>query len=223
MTMIDLEAWEQRFITYVQAHLHNEDGAHDLKHFHRVWKTSRYINEQEGNVADNLVLLAAAYFHDFVTVPKNHPDRSKVSKLSADKTKEILANDFPDFPKDKIDDVAHAVHAHSFSAAVTPETPEAKILQDADRMEAIGAIGLARVFYIAGLMKSSLFEANDPFAKNRELNDSRYAIDHFPAKLLKLPAMMNTKTGKALGEKNAAYLQDFLHKLSDEIEGNWSV
>lgn len=218
-----LAAWEQKFVAYINQHLPGKDGAHDLKHFERVWKTGQYINRQEGHPADSLVLLTASYFHDFVAVPKNHPDRKLSSLRSAEKTSVILKESFPDFPADKIEGVAHAIHAHSFSAGIHPETPEAKILQDADRMEALGAIGLARVFYIAGLMQCSLFDANDPFAENRLLNDSEYAIDHFPVKLFKLPAMMNTATGKALADKNADYLRSFLTKLKDELEGKWEL
>jgi uncharacterized protein len=94
--MHSLQHWENAFITYLHKHYKSDDAAHDLKHFNRVWKTSQYINNAEGNVADSLVLLAGSYFHDFVTVPKNSPDRSKASKFSADKAVEILQNDFFD-------------------------------------------------------------------------------------------------------------------------------
>lgn len=170
-------------------------------------------------MADSLVLLAGSYFHDYVSVPKNSPDRSKASKFSADKAVEILQNEFPDFPKEKLEDVAHAIHAHSFSAGVPPQTIEAKILQDADRMEALGAIGLARVFYVAGMFKSSLFHADDPFGNDRSLNDSQFALDHFTLKLFKLPSLMNTASGRKLAEKNADYLRGFVAKLKEEIEG----
>jgi uncharacterized protein len=216
---MNLQHWENAFITYLHKHYKSDDAAHDLKHFNRVWKTSQYINNAEGNVADLLVLLAGSYFHDYVTVPKNSPDRSKASRFSADKAVEILQNDFPDFPKDKLEDVAHAIHAHSFSAGIPPQTIEAKILQDADRMEALGAIGLARVFYTAGLFKSSLFHADDPFGTDRTLNDSQFALDHFALKLFKLPALMNTTTGKQLANCNVEYLKAFVAKLKEEIEG----
>ncbi|MBV4357093.1 phosphohydrolase [Pinibacter aurantiacus] len=216
---MNLQHWENAFINYLHEHYKSDDAAHDLKHFNRVWKTSVYINNAEGNVADLLVLLAGSYFHDYVTVPKNSLDRSKASKLSADKAVEILQNDFPDFPGEKLQDVAHAIHAHSFSAGIPPQTIEAKILQDADRMEALGAIGLARVFYTAGLFKSNLFHADDPFGNDRTLNDSHFALDHFALKLFKLPALMNTATGKQLAESNVEYLRTFVAKLKREIDG----
>lgn len=221
MHLHTLTDWENAFVQYLKQHHTTDDAAHDIKHFSRVWKTCQYINTAEGNPADALVLLTASYFHDIVTVPKTHPDRKLASKFSADKVKQILQEEFPSFPKEKIESVAHAVHAHSFSAGINPETIEAKILQDADRMEALGAIGLARVFYTAGLNKSSLFHADDPFAEARTPNDAQYAIDHFALKLFKLPGLMNTNTGEHLAHQNADYLQSFMCKLKNELEGNW--
>lgn len=192
MSSTEIHHWQSKFATYLSENLNTEDASHDLSHFHRVWKTAQYINQQEGTTADEWVLLTAAYFHDFISYPKNHPQRSESSKLCAERVGEILAKDFPDFPPDKIPAIQHAIHAHSFSAQVTPQTQEAKILQDADRMEALGAIGLARTFYVAGLMKSRLFHPEDPLAQQRPLDDARYALDHFEAKLLQLPAITNT-------------------------------
>ncbi len=218
---LTLTDWENAYKNYLYQYHTSDDAAHDIKHFSRVWKTCRYINAAEGNIADDLVLLTAAYFHDIITIPKNHPDRKKASELSADKALEILVNEFPEFPKSKRDNVAHAIHAHSFSAGVAPVTIEAKILQDADRMEALGAIGLARVFYTAGLNRSSLFHAEDPFAVSRTPDDAKYAIDHFELKLLRLPELMNTRTGKMLAQKNADYLRIYIEKLKDELEGKY--
>lgn len=211
--------WEKRFVSWLELNGDHSDGSHDLGHFQRVWKAARYINEQEGGTADPLILLAAAYFHDLVSLPKNHPERAGSSRLSAEKTAMLLATDFPDFPREKIEGVRHAIHAHSFSAGIEPLTAEARILQDADRMEAIGAIGLARVFYTAGQLGQRLFDNDDLMAEGREPDDKKYALDHFQVKLLKLPALMNTVAGRELAEANAAYLREFLKKIKKEIEG----
>jgi uncharacterized protein len=120
------------------------------------------------------------------------------------------------FPSEKLDAVCHCIEAHSFSAAIVPQTAEAKIVQDADRMEALGAIGLARTFYVAGQMGSKLFCAEDPFAEKRALDDRQFAVDHFETKLLKLPATMKTARGKMEAEKRAAILQRFLEDLRSE-------
>jgi uncharacterized protein len=103
---------------------------------------------------------------------------------------------------------------------VKPLTAEAKILQDADRMEAVGAIGLARLWYSAGQMNQSLFHGTDPLAEGRPADDQKYALDHFQLKLLRLPAMMNTATGRRMAEERAAYLREFLKKICLEIRGS---
>lgn len=218
MKEITITQWEDRFISYLSVHLDTNDGSHDLHHFRRVWHTAQKLLQEEKAGGDLLTILAAAYFHDFISLPKNHPDAALSSRMSADKTAEILRNDFTDFPEEKIAGVQHAIHAHSFSAKVTPLTIEAKILQDADRMEAIGAIGIARVFYTAGLLQKDLFEPDDPLALNRAPDDKQYALDHFQLKLLQLPGLMNTHAGKAMAAERAAYLEDFRQRLCSEIE-----
>jgi uncharacterized protein len=219
----NLNDWEARFVAYLMAHVDQRDGSHDVGHFQRVWRTARYINTLEGGRADELVLLAGAYFHDLVSLPKDHPERRESSRLSAERTATLLATEFPDFPPGKIPAVAHVIHAHSFSAGVAAETAEAKILQDADRMEALGAIGVARVFYIAGQLSSRMFDAEDPLAERRALDDRRFALDHFEVKLLKLPALMNTATGRALADRNADWMRAFVTKMVAEISGDFGI
>ena len=209
-----LQSWEKCFTSYLHNH-ETDDFSHDISHFQRVWKTAQKIIKEESRSVNPLVILAACYFHDIVSFPKNHPDRSRSSLIAAEKTKEILVG--LQFPSALIDDVCHAVEAHSFSANIPTRTPEAEIVQDADRMEAIGAIGLARVFYTGGKMGARLFDANDPWAEHRELDDSRYSVDHFFCKLLTLGATMKTAPGRQLAEENTAYLQGFLAKLRDEL------
>lgn len=231
----ELEYWERRFAGYLESGPALTDGSHDLGHFQRVWKAARYINREEGEPGDPLILLAAAYFHDLVSFPKNHPQRSESSRVSAERAVELLRGPLsvggPEgkgpgdgvnnraFPAEKIEGVRHAIHAHSFSARVEPLTAEARILQDADRLEAVGAIGLARVFYTAGQLGQKLFHLEDPLAEGREPDDRLYSLDHFKVKLLKLPALMNTATGRRMAESNAVYLEQFLEKIKAEILG----
>jgi len=219
----ELEYWERRFAGFLESGPALTDGSHDLGHFQRVWKAARYINREEGEPADPLILLAAAYFHDLVSFPKDHPRRSESSRVSAERAVELLRGPLseggPAFPAAKIEGVRHAIHAHSFSARVEPLTAEARILQDADRLEAVGAIGLARVFYTAGQLGQKLFHPEDPLAEEREPDDRLYSLDHFKVKLLKLPALMNTATGRRMAESNAVYLEQFLEKIRGEILG----
>ena len=170
--------------------------------------------------ADPLVVLTACYFHDIVSLPKNHPERSQSSRLAARKTRDILHRDFPDFPPDRFAAVEHAIEAHSFSAGIAPQSIEAKIVQDADRLEALGAIGLARVFAVSGALGVALFDAEDPFADARSLDDRAFALDHFQTKLLRLPDTMQTDVGRELAQHNADFLVHFMAKLSAELQGD---
>ena len=210
--------WQQRFESWFDEHHASEDSAHDISHFRRVWMTARKIMIH--HQADPLVVLTACYFHDIVSLPKNHPERSQSSRLAARKTRDILHRDFPDFPPDRFAAVEHAIEAHSFSAGIAPQSIEAKIVQDADRLEALGAIGLARVFAVSGALGVALFDAEDPFADARSLDDRAFALDHFQTKLLRLPDTMQTDVGRDLAQHNADFLVHFMAKLSAELQGD---
>lgn len=215
---MDLAAWQQDVERWFETHYVGSDAAHDIAHFRRVWHTARRIAADDP--VDLTVILLASYFHDLVSLPKNHPNRARSSLLSAQQTLLILQRDFPHFPVERYGAVAHAIEAHSFSARITPNTPEAKIVQDADRLEALGAIGLARVFAVSGAMNAALFDADDPFADNRELDDKTYALDHFQTKLLRLPETMQTEKGREMAQHNADFLAHFMAKLSAELAGD---
>ncbi|AOP87464.1 TPA: phosphohydrolase [Enterobacter kobei] len=215
---MELVQWQQRFESWLDEHHASDDSAHDISHFRRVWMTARKIMIH--HQADPLVVLTACYFHDIVSLPKNHPERSQSSRLAARKTRDILHRDFPDFPPDRFAAVEHAIEAHSFSAGIAPQSIEAKIVQDADRLEALGAIGLARVFAVSGGLGVALFDAEDPFADARSLDDRAFALDHFQTKLLRLPDTMQTDVGRELAQHNADFLVHFMAKLSAELQGD---
>jgi len=122
-----LTDWRPRLIAIATAG-GNGDGAHDLNHLHRVWHAARTLLA-EHPAADALVVLAACYLHDLVNLPKNHPERAQASRLAARLACERLAQ--AAFPADRLAGVAHAIEAHSFSAAIAPTTIEAMIVQDA--------------------------------------------------------------------------------------------
>jgi uncharacterized protein len=189
------------------------DGSHDTSHLQRVWKNAAAIHAGEGG--DAQVLFAATLLHDCVPVEKNSPLRSQASRLSAGKAAGVLKS--LGWPEAKVRAAAHAVEAHSFSAGIAPLTLEARTLQDADRLDAIGMVGIARCFYVAGRMGSALYDPLDPHARERPLDDARYAIDHFRAKLLKLAADFQTATGARLAQQRHERLQRFLDDFAEEI------
>jgi uncharacterized protein len=214
----DLDAWRARLAQLAAAAVaaQGPDGAHDLNHFERVWRNAQALLAHAPQ-ADALVVLAACYLHDLVNVPKDNPRRAGASRLSAELARARLAD--LGFPADKLAAVAHAIEAHSFSAGVPATTLEARIVQDADRLDGLGAVGLARMFYIAGRMGSALAHGSDPLARDRPLDDRAYSLDHIEAKLARLPAMMQTAAGRALAEDRLATLTDFRRAFAAEWSG----
>ncbi len=189
------------------------DPAHDFEHTMRVYKNAQKICKKE-KVNENLVL-SAALLHDIVSYPKSDK-RSKMSSIeSAKKSKKILEKF--DFSKEEITIISDAIRDHSFSQNKIPKTLEGKILQDADRLDALGAIGIARVFATGGLLKRPFYNIDDPFCKRRIPDDKTWTVDHFFRKLFKLESLMNTKSGKAEAKKRTRILQEFLNQLNQEI------
>ncbi|GAB1575630.1 HD domain-containing protein [Bordetella petrii] len=210
-----LAAWLPR-LTAIATADHQDDGAHDLNHLHRVWQAARTLLASHPE-ADALVVLAACYLHDLVNLPKNHPERAQASRMAASLARSRLAE--AGFPADKLDAVAHAIEAHSFSAGIAPATLEAMIVQDADRLDALGAVGLARLFYTAGRMGSAFAHPDDPLGRRRALDDRAYALDHIEVKLATLPAAMHTAAARALADQRLAWLRDF----RDAFVREWGV
>ncbi len=197
------------------------DPAHDLAHLDRVWTNAKSIADSRTNMR---VLLGASYLHDLVNLPKNAPDRHLASQRSAEEAAPILAE--LDYTQEEIEAAQHAIAAHSFSANIPPETPEACILRDADRLDALGAVGIARTFSVAGSLGRTLYDPSDPFAVHRPLDDLQFSVDHWKVKLLNLPSDMLTERGRSMAKERANRMVRFLEDLADEIgaslPGDWT-
>ncbi|MFT4181025.1 MAG: HD domain-containing protein [Rhizobium sp.] len=190
-----------------------DDGSHDIAHILRVFRNAMSIQSEEGGNAR--ILGAAVLLHDCVAVEKNSPHRAQASRLAAEKASGLLRD--MGWANEDIAAVAHAITAHSFSANIAPETLEAKILQDADRLDAIGMVGAARCFYIAGRLGSGLYDPFDPLATERPLDDKRFAIDHFETKLFKLADGFQTEAGRRFASARHERLKTVLAMFIDEI------
>ena len=189
------------------------DSAHDFEHVMRVYKNAKKICKKE-KVSERLVL-SAVLLHDVVSYPKSDK-RSELSSLeSSKKSKQILKK--YGYSEAEIMIVSNAIRDHSFSNCVIPETMEGKILQDSDRLDALGAIGIARVFATGGSLGRSFYDPCDPFCKKRLPNDEIWTVDHFFQKLLKLESMMNTETGKVEAKIRTNVLKEFLDHLKQEV------
>ena len=191
----------------------DNDPAHDFEHVMRVYNNAQKISKKEK--ANQKLVLSAALLHDIVSYP-NSSKRSKFSSIDSAKKSKLILQKY-DFTTEEITIISDAIADHSFSQNKIPQTLEGKILQDADRLDALGAIGIARVFATSGSLNRSFYNIDDPFCNKRNPNDNLWAVDHFFNKLLKLESMMNTKSGKIEAKKRTKVLKVFLKQLKDEV------
>jgi uncharacterized protein len=212
MMNLELAQWEAMFYGYLTEYM-KFDVAHDLEHVKRVVKNAKDICAKEQGNAH--VVVPAAWLHDCVNVPKTSELRSQGSKLSADKAIEYLRE--VGYPAKYLCAIHHAIHAHSFSANIPTMTLEAEVVQDADRIDALGALGLSRCLMYSAKQNRPLYDSVDPFASQRELNEQSFAIDHFYTKLLKLPDSIKTRSGVALANIRCDFIKAYLAQLKDEI------
>jgi uncharacterized protein len=161
------------------------------------------------------VLLYAALLHDVGAEPKLSEASAESDALRLRIAEEFLKK--KSLPEDLRNKVLYAVDVHRFSKGIVPATKEAKILQDADRLDAMGAIGIARVFLTGGAMGRKFYSPEDPFCKTRAPDDKMWNLDHFFKKILKLESGMYTETARAIARKRAAVLKRYLEDLREEI------
>ena len=191
----------------------DNDPAHDFEHVMRVYNNAKKISKQEK--ANQKLVLSAALLHDIVSYPKSSK-RSKFSSIDSAKKSKLILKKY-DFTTEEIIIVFDAIVDHSFSQNKIPQTLEGKILQDADRLDALGSIGIARDFATSGSLNRPFYNIDDPFCAKRNPDDNLWAVDHFFNKLLKLEFMMNTKSGKIEAKKRTKVLKEFLKQLKNEI------
>lgn len=211
----DRAVWESRFARFLAENA-AADAAHDLAHVRRVVATARRLADAEG--ADHAVVTPAVWLHDCVIVPKDSPQRTQASRLAADAATAFLRS--AGYPARYLDAVAHAITAHSFSARIPPETLEARIVQDADRLDALGAVGIARTLMLGGALGRPFYDPDDPFAVARQPDDGLWTLDHFFTKLLTLADTMQTPTGRAEAEYRTTFMRGYLEQLRAEVTGD---
>lgn len=198
----------------VKRMLEGRDPAHDFNHTMRVYKNAQIIGWHEATNME--ILLPAVLLHDLVVYPKGSAKSSKSSDESADLAESILQSYC--YPQDKINQVCYCIRAHSYSKRLVPESLEGRILQDADRLDALGAIGIARTFSVSGSENRTFYNANDPFCRSdRDLDDMQWTLDHFQTKLLKLEDSMHTETAKKIAQERTRFMLLFIRQLQKEI------
>jgi len=210
-----MEELENKLKAYMSARI-STDPAHDIVHVQRVVNLARLLSHEEE--AEPRVVIPAAWLHDCVTLPKDSANKHEASTMAADEAIRLL--DELGYSKQYFDRIHHAILAHSYSAAVAPESLEAKVVQDADRLDALGAIGVARVILVGGALHSSLYQVDDAFCEKRTPNDKKYVLDHFYQKLLKLPATLHTESAKKEAKERVRFMKRFLKEMRRELDIN---
>lgn len=213
MTLEELQRdWEPRIIRFISEQPGGDPG-HGLVHLKRVVGTAVALAAAEGARMD--VVLPSAWLHDCVHVAKDSPERKRASQLAAAQATEFLER--AGYPAQRLPEIRHAIEAHSYSAGIPPATIEARIVQDADRLDALGAIGIARCIAVGAALGRPLYEPDDPFCDQRAPDDSGASIDHFYTKLLKLSGTMKTEAGRREADRRTEFLRAFIGQLRSEI------
>lgn len=189
-----------------------DDPGHDLAHCLRV---AEWTVRLGAPAVDPRCAIAAALLHDVVNVPKDHPDRARASERSAAVARELLPR--YGFSPREIFRIAEAIVTHSFSAGHVPVTLLGEALQDADRLEAVGALGILRTASTGVKLGARYFDEGDPWARARPLDDAKFTVDHFFKKLLKLGATMRTRAGRVEAARRTKHMMAFLEELAVEI------
>lgn len=199
---------QQRFANF-------DDPAHGWQHVQRVYHLAQRIAGEEG--ADTLITGLAALLHDLGRLV--HREGMSHAALSVEEARDILAR-YP-LEQRQVEGVLHAIEAHSFSQGIEPYTLEARVLRDADRLDALGAVGILRWAITSAIRRRAQtlsYHPEDPFGEWHQLDDSRYMLDHFYIKLLKLEQGMYTTTGQVIARQRSAYMRAYLQELKIELE-----
>lgn len=186
--------------------LRDTDGCHQLDHTQRVVENALALADYYPEV-DRDALGAAAWLHDVGRGERNHAEAS--ARIAAERLPAL------GFSPERAALAVGAIADHRFSAGRIPASQEGKILQDADRLDALGAIGIARAFSFEA--SRELYDPTDPFAERRAPDDGRYTLDHFYAKLLRLPETLHTPEARKMAQRRVGFMRIFLYELADEI------
>lgn len=191
-------------------------GCHDWDHTERVYNMCVHIGEKEG--ADMEVLEIAAALHD-IARDKQTACKGKIchAEEGVKMAREILAE--YNLESEKIENILHCIKTHRFRGENIPETLEAKILFDADKLDAIGAIGIARDFHFAGEIGSRVHDNNVDIENTEEYSEDDTAYREFLVKLSKIKDRILTDEGKRVAEARHEYMEEFFDRLNKEVDG----
>jgi uncharacterized protein len=206
-----------RLLQAVQPHYDNGDPGHDFAHVKRVMNAAKRIAEDVG--ADLNIVMPAALLHDVINVPKNSPDRIAASAKASEAAKIHLRA--ADYNEAEIERICTVILEHSYSLVKAPSSLESAVMQDADRLDALGAVGMMRTTSCGVKMGARYYDPDEPIAQTRALDDKVNTLDHVYVKLLKLAAKMNTDIGKREAKKRTEFMLAFMTQVASEIDGRF--
>jgi len=219
MEIMDKDLIIQKTVSFVQETLKDAEGGHDWWHIYRVWKNAQHIAKQESGV-DGLIIELGALLHD-IADSKFHNGDEEIGPKTARSFLSSLNLD-----EDLISRVENIVRHISFKGSLEGQkwkSPELDVVQDADRLDAIGAIGIARTFTYGGHKRRSLYNPDIPpnlnMSKEEYKNSNAPTLNHFYEKLLLLKDLMNTKTGKSIAEERHMFMEIYIEQFLSEWEG----
>lgn len=205
----------KKIIQIAKNYFQNPIAGHDWFHVGRVYKNALKISKNEN--VDMDILEAAVFLHDIARKKEDAGKTECHAKEGAKMARKILSD--LDFPKNKIDPVAYAIESHRYRSQVKPETLEAKILQDADRLDALGATSIGRIFSYGGAHNRPIYDPNLP-PKSYYDSNAATSINHFFEKTFQLkPETFNTKTARKIAEEKYSYMKDFVERFLKEWQG----
>jgi len=191
-------------------------GSHAFDHTQRVYNMA--IKLAKGQNADTDIIKSAALLHDVARLKEDNNEVEDHAEHGAEMAKKILSD--MHFSNEKIKKVCYAIKVHRHSKRMNAKTIEAQILQDADRLDALGAITIARMFSTGGKIGIPIFNPDIPFGKIHPGYKSESTIHSFHAKILKItPDQFNTAKAKKIARKRYAFVEKFLKQFRKEWEG----
>mgnify|MGYP001812438862 CR=1 FL=1 len=189
------------------------DAVHDFDHVLRVLALAERLAEMEG--ADLEIVRAAALLHDVARGSERGPDGDH-ALAGADMARQMLAAQ----PSDKVEAVAHAIAAHRFRTGPAPESKEAQVLHDADKLDAIGAIGVARAFAYGGQHSQRLWgEVPTDYAESEASRHQHTPVHEYHLKLVRIKDRLLTESARRLAERRHAFMVAFYERLEREVRG----
>lgn len=218
-----LEDYIEQLKPYVDELFKDDSSGHDISHLIRTMNTALYLQEKEGG--DRIIIGISSFLHDIHRIMQNETGQFVSPKDSIIKVKSILSN--IDLTTEQIDKICYCIEYHEEYNWNGKNVNDINtlILQDADNLDAIGAIGIGRTFTYGGSHNIVMYDENKPLNENSDFsefsNNDPSTIHHFYHKLFKLGENMNTKTARELADKKTKFMKEFVKEFLNEWNANY--